>query len=121
MLPDRRTVVIGLLSYTAWGLFPIYWKLVRGISAGEMLAHRFVWSFVFYLAVWWFVRMRQAKGKWQWPPAREWLLSGVGGIVLSLNWMLFIYAVLNQKTLEASLAYFLNPLLNVAVGVLFFR
>ncbi len=119
MLPDRRTVIIGLLSYTAWGLFPIYWQYGDGIATGEMLAHRFLWSLGFYLAVWLMFRARRAEVAG--PSLRDWILSGVGGAVLGLNWLIFIFAVTNHRVLEASLAYFLNPLLNVAVGAFIFK
>lgn len=124
-LPDRKTIVIGLLSYTAWGLFPIYWRLIDDLQPQELLAHRFVWSLLFYLAVYAWFRLRRATQADKPPPvpatARDWALSTLGALILGSNWYLFIYAVNSGRTLESSLAYFMNPILNVAVGCLFFR
>ncbi len=134
-LPDRKTVIIGLLSYTAWGLFPIYWRFIDDLQPGELLAHRFVWSLFFYLAVFGWFKWRAwnhrvnsdqsgraiSKPVHHRPTGRDWMLSAVSALVLGSNWLLFIYAVNNGHTLDASLAYFLNPILNVGVGWLFFR
>jgi len=120
MSTERKTVVTGLLSYTAWGLFPIYWRFVEDLQAPELLAHRFIWSLFFYVAVFGWVVILPGK-KWQLPTWRDVGLSALAATILGTNWLLFIYAVNSGRILESSLAYFLNPIMNVAVGVLFFR
>jgi chloramphenicol-sensitive protein RarD len=120
MPAERKALAIGLLSYTAWGLFPIFWRLLREVGAAELLAQRFIWSFVFYLAVFlWFYRRHPRPLKR--PTLREWGAAALAASLLGVNWGIFIYAVNTGRVLESSLAYFLNPLLNVGVGVLFFR
>lgn len=117
---ESQAIGIGLLSFTAWGLFPIYWWFLRDLAPLELLAHRFIWSFVFYLVVclWFFRRGGLPRRA---PSFRDWLGATLATSILAMNWGLYIYAVNSGRVLESSLAYFLNPLLNVGVGVLFFR
>ena len=120
MAIDRKTVVIGLLSYTAWGLFPIYWRLVTDLSPWELLVHRFVWSFLFYLAVFLLVSQNRSTS-WKGIRLSDLGMSVTAAVLLGANWLLFIHAVQTNRVLEASLAYFLNPILNVGVGRCIFR
>lgn len=117
---DRRGLLWAVISYSMWGFFPVFWKLLADRSALEILFHRMVWSFVFYLLIFLAFSYRDLKSLWG-QPARVWLLSGVAAILLASNWFLYIYAVNSGHILEGSLAYFINPIMNVAVGVLFFR
>lgn len=117
---DRIGVAAGVFSYTFWGFFPIYWKLLSHISAFEVLLHRVLWSFVFYVLLLRFTSAIQLQEIFS-QSRRDWFLSFVASLLLSLNWGLYIYAVNTGHVLEGSLAYFINPLLNVVVGVLFFK
>lgn len=114
---DPGGVAWGLFSFALWGLFPIYWKLLQGFSALEILSHRMVWSFVFYLAIYLFLS-RGRTGNLFKQSRKDYALSAVAALVLASNWGIFIYAVNSGHILEGSLAYFINPILNVAVGVL---
>jgi chloramphenicol-sensitive protein RarD len=114
----RKALWVGIASYALWGFFPVYWKLFRDISAGEILLHRLVWTLPFYLSL-----LAAGPGLRALAGAtrRDWGASALASAVLSLNWGLYVYAVLSNRVVEGSLAYFLNPLLNVAVGVFVFR
>ena len=117
---NQKGLVWGFVSYALWGFFPVYWKLLQHVPALEILAHRMAWSFVFYLGIFLFVSHRDLRvflslGK------RDWMLSSLASLLLAFNWGIYIYAVNTGHILEGSLAYFINPILNVAVGVLFFK
>lgn len=116
---NKQGLFWGFISYTMWGFFPIYWKLFAGRSATEVLAHRMVWSFLFYILIALFFA-QNIKTLFQ-QSKRDWLLSTLASILLTINWGVYIYAVNTGHILEGSLAYFINPILNVAVGVLFFK
>lgn len=103
-------------AYLLWGILPVYWKLLQSVPAGEILLHRMVWSLVFLLILlslrrqWrWILRVRQNK---------RILFSFIGSaLLLALNWYTYIFAVNSGHIVEASLGYFINPLLNVLLGV----
>jgi chloramphenicol-sensitive protein RarD len=117
---DRLGVITAVLSYTCWGFFPIYWKLLGHLGAVEVLLHRVIWSFVFYILL---LKLTSDTGIMQLfkQSRRSWWLSFVASLLLSLNWGLYIYAVNSGHVLEGSLAYFINPMMNVVIGVLFFH
>ena len=116
----NRPVYIALTSYFLWGFFPLYWRLLKAFSAVEILSHRVIWSFVFYTLVFLYVRYRRTS-----PPVpitpRQIRLSILAAALISVNWGTYIYGVNSGRVLETSLAYFLNPLLSVGVGVIFFK
>lgn len=105
-------------AYTMWGFFPIYWKVLHSVPALEILAHRMVWSLGFVLLV------LAYKRRWSWlRPAlrskRTLLTFLATGTVLSLNWFVYIWGVNAGFIVETSLGYFINPLVNVLLGVFF--
>lgn len=115
----RSGVYNALAAYFMWGIAPLYFKLLIELSAGEILIHRIVWSslFIFLLVL--------ITKKWsvlvqlcQQPKIIAKL--AVSAIFLAVNWLLFIWAINNDHLLDASLGYFINPLFNVVLGMLFF-
>lgn len=116
---DRVGLYWGIASYFMWGFFPIYWKLLQKFNYFEILTHRIIWSFVFYSLIL-LPQLKNFSFKTI-VTKREVLLSILAGILLSINWGLYIYAVNAGHILEGSLAYFINPILNVGIGVVFFR
>jgi chloramphenicol-sensitive protein RarD len=112
---DRRGTLLGVAAYVTWGLFPLYWTLLEPASAIEILAHRIVWSLVFVAAL--MLVVRRLSGAL--PRDRRGLsLLAAAGLVIGVNWGVYIWAVNNEHVLEASLGYFINPLVTVAFGVL---
>lgn len=112
----NRGVVHGIMAYVLWGLLPIYWKSLDQVAGLEILSHRVVWSLVFCLL------LLAALRRLSWLKAvREnprTLIAYVGATaLLSLNWGLYIWAVNSGHIVETSLGYFINPLINVALGV----
>lgn len=116
MSSSSKGIAYGVTAYFLWGLVPLYFPLVAAAGPVEILAHRIVWSLgvlVLILALW---------RHWGWLRAavtnpRQILLLSAAALVVSVNWGLFIYAVNSGNTLQASLAYFINPLVSVALGV----
>jgi chloramphenicol-sensitive protein RarD len=114
----RQGIFFALAAYFMWGIAPAYFKLIQQVPADEILTHRIIWSFFFMLAL-------ISLGR-SWPKVRaacqnrkRLLLLAVTALLIGSNWLLFIWAVNNHHMLEASLGYFINPLVNVLLGMLF--
>jgi chloramphenicol-sensitive protein RarD len=114
-MEHERGIWYGVGAYVLWGLTPIFWNLVES-SAASLLLHRIVWSVPILLLI---VTVRH-----QWPVFREgyasWrprLTTAVAALLLTINWGVYVWAVTNGHIVEASLGYFINPLVSVALGV----
>ena len=112
-----RGALYALLAYVLWGLFPLYFVHLAGVGAFEIVLHRVVWSLVFLLA------LLAALHRWRWlaPLARQPRVLGasaLSALLLAGNWTLYVWAVMNGRVLDASLGYFINPLVNVLLGAL---
>jgi len=105
----------AVLAYSAWGLFPIYWKLFGQTSAIEVLSHRVVWSMVFLLGVL-TLQHRGAEVVQLWRTPKKLLLLLLTASFLTVNWGLYIYGVNSDRVVETSLGYFINPLVSVLLG-----
>ncbi|MDY7224369.1 EamA family transporter RarD [Halalkalibacterium halodurans] len=125
MKNQQKTGVIAAISaYFIWGFLPLYWKLVDEVPASEMLAHRIVWSLgfmVILLAV--MKKNRQVMREILDTLANKKTAFGItmAAILISMNWFIFIYAVSSDKVIEASLGYYINPLINVLLAIVFLR
>src|SRR5438046_1762855 len=107
----------GVASFATWGLVPIYWKLLTKVPALEILAHRFVWTIVFLgVLLSWQKRWREVIGNVL--SRRNALFCFGSGVMVGLNWLLFIWAVNIGHVLETSLGYFMTPLVNVLLGAI---
>lgn len=106
----------ALLAYVMWGILPLYWKVYEDVGAGEILAHRIIWSVVFVMALV-AVTRRWGMLKQGLPDAKSRWAVLMCSILISLNWLIYIWAVNNGQILQASLGYYINPLVNVFVGV----
>ncbi len=119
----RKTYVSGLLyalaCYTTWGIFPLYWKMLAQVPSEQILAHRIVWSVVFLLAMLFVLRNRHFLLYLKQP--RILGLLFLTGVLVGSNWFVYIYAVNHSHIVEASLGYYINPLVNVSLGVLFLK
>nr|WP_314985454.1 EamA family transporter RarD [uncultured Pantoea sp.] len=116
----RQGVGFALGAYFIWGIAPAYFKLIKQVPATEIMTHRVIWSALFMLLL---ITLSRS-----WPGVRSVLRQPKKVLMLALtavtvggNWLLFIWAVNNQHMLEASLGYFINPLINVVFGMLFLR
>jgi RarD protein len=117
---ETAGLIAGVACFTIWGLIPIYWKLIGSVPASEILAHRFVWTSIFLSVVLtWQKRWAEVKANVR--SRRSLLYCLTGGLAISSNWFLFIWAVLIGRVVETSLGYFITPLMNVLFGALFLR
>jgi chloramphenicol-sensitive protein RarD len=111
-------VAYAFAAFAVWGLFPIYFKALHSIGALEMLAHRMAWSMVFLLVV------LTVRRQWRWlgpvmRDRRQLARFAASAVLLSTNWGIYIWAVNQGRIVEASLGYFINPLINVLFGMAF--
>ena len=108
------------LAFTTWGLFPLYFQFIADVPALEVVLHRSVWALVFVLGIlaW--------QKRWAWlrdtlRQPRQLLLFTASALLLWTNWLVYVYAAQTGHVVEASLGYFINPLVNVLLGVLVLR
>ncbi|ECT4609727.1 EamA family transporter RarD [Salmonella enterica] len=114
----RQGVLLALAAYFIWGIAPAYFKLIYYVPADEILTHRVIWSFFFMVALLSVSRQwRQVKRLLKTP--KKIFLLALSAILVGGNWLLFIWAVNNHHMLEASLGYFINPLVNILLGMIF--
>jgi len=116
----NKGIWYGVGAYVLWGFFPIYWKVLHPVSALQVIGHRIAWSFI--LLVVYIIITRQ----WQEfrSAAFHWKTIGVysiATILLSFNWLIYVWGVNADKIVETSLGYFINPLLSVLLGVVLLR
>ncbi|MCD5991734.1 EamA family transporter RarD [Pseudomonas sp. CDFA 553] len=113
----RRGYILGLSAYTIWGLFPLYFKAIADVPSVEIIVHRVLWSAAFgslLLMFWkhpgWWRELRDN-------PQRLAVLA-FSGSMIAVNWLVYVWAVNNERMVEASLGYYINPLVNVLLGML---
>jgi len=115
---DRKTLQGGyfaLAAYCIWGVTPIYFKLVSHVQPLEIIAHRVTWSAVLLIAV---LALSGKLGELRSPlKSLGWLL--LSAMLLACNWLIFVFAVLNDQIIDTSLGYFINPLVSVFLGIFF--
>lgn len=114
----RAGLLFGVGAYASWGLFPAFFPLLKPASAFEILAHRIVWCFALMVVV---VAAVRRLGDLRRMSKRTWLLLTAASALISVNWVIYIYAVNNGHVVDAALGYFINPLVTVALGLLIFR
>ena len=118
----RLGVICGLACYILWGVLPIYWKQIHHVPALEILANRFIWSLVFIYILILFLKKKGefiAETKAIFSTTKSSLYMIAAAIMLSFNWGIFIWAVEDGRILETSLGYYINPMLNVLLGLMF--
>lgn len=114
----RSGLLFGAGAYGMWGLFPAFFPLLKPAGAVEVLAHRIIWSFVLMIFV---VAAVRQLGDLKAINRRTWLLLTTAAALISVNWVIYVYAVNNGHVVDAALGYFINPLVSIALGLLIFR
>lgn len=117
---ERYGVITGLSAYLMWGLLPLFWPLLKPAVAFEILGHRIIWSLLFvivlmYLTHSWPVVKQTLKDH-----KRSWLIV-LASFFVATNWGVYIWAVNDNHVVETSLGYFINPLVSVLIGTVFFQ
>jgi chloramphenicol-sensitive protein RarD len=116
----NKGILNGITAYVLWGFFPIYWKFLHQVSALQVIGHRISWSFILLVAIVLLTR--------QWNDFRSAALKPkiigiytIAGVLLTINWLVYVWGVNAGFIVETSLGYFINPLLSVLLGVIFLR
>ncbi|MDG1579817.1 EamA family transporter RarD [Pseudomonas sp. GOM6] len=115
-LPTRG-YILGIAAYIIWGLFPLYFKAIQAVPPLEIVVHRALWSALFGMIL---LQLWKHPGWWRElrdNPKRLAVLTG-SGLLIASNWLVYVWAVNNGRMLEASLGYYINPLINVLLGML---
>lgn len=114
----------ALSTYLIWGVLPLYWNLLARAEANEILAHRIIWSFVFMVVV------LMVTKRWQsfkedccalWQNKKRGAILLLAAFTISLNWLTYIWAVNHGHVIDTSIGYYINPLMSVLFGIVFFR
>ncbi|MBT2643978.1 EamA family transporter RarD [Bacillus sp. ISL-41] len=126
---DKRTeqqagVLYAAFSYILWGVLPIYWKLLNHVNADEILANRVFWSFFFIAVILvlnkkWGLFTGTLLGLAQ--NKKQFVALAVASMLISINWFMYIWAVNTDQMIEASLGYYINPLVSVLLGMVFLK
>jgi chloramphenicol-sensitive protein RarD len=113
-------LLFGVSAYSLWGLFPIYWPLLEPASAVEIVSHRAVWTLVFCFIILWLTKTLKSTLALLKRPK---IVAGLflGSILISINWIVYIYAATSGHVVEASLGYYINPIVVIATGVLILK
>lgn len=115
----NKGILYGIGAYVFWGFFPIYWKMLHHVPATQLIGHRIIWSFLLLILVILFTK--------QWTDFRKTVnakvlrLYTLAALLIGVNWFLYVWAVNANFIVETSLGYFINPLLSVLMGVIFFK
>jgi chloramphenicol-sensitive protein RarD len=121
---QQNGIIYAAFSYILWGILPVYWKLLDQVNSEEILANRVVWSFIFMLGILllskkWPLFIGTISGFAQ--NKMQLLALGAAAILISINWFVYIWSVNTGQMVEASLGYYINPLVSVLLGVIFFK
>lgn len=115
----RDGIIAGLLAYFLWGFLPVYFKIVESVSPLEVMTHRVMWAIPFGAII---IAFRHQWGEvgraLTHPSMLRWL--SLSALLIGLNWFVYIWAIQDDRIFETSLGYYINPLTNMLVGVLFF-
>ncbi len=115
----NKGIISAFAAYILWGAFPIYFKIIQVVPAPQILAHRLAWSFLLLLLV---LLVRHEFKNWtKVITARTLLIYTIAAVLLGCNWLTYVWSVNAGFVVEASLGYFINPLVSVLLGVIFLR
>jgi chloramphenicol-sensitive protein RarD len=116
----RAGVIYSISAYVLWGVLPIYWKSMKQIPSGEILAHRIFWSFLLLIGII-LISKKWSEFKRAFSDLKTILGIFFGSILISINWLIYIWAVNNNHIIEASLGYYINPLFTILLGIVVLR
>jgi chloramphenicol-sensitive protein RarD len=117
---ERKGIWLAVAAYTFWGVIPIFWKTLDTVPAVELLSHRIVWSVPLLLAII-VIRGRLPQLRSSYRSKDTTLTALLAGLLLAVNWGVFVWAITTGHIVDASLGYFINPLVSVGLGVLVLR
>lgn len=124
MTDEKKGILYTILTYTLWGFLPIYWKLLGDVSSDEILTARIFWSFWMTVAFIFLIKGRKllfSDLKALWKSKKTFFTLMLASYLITINWFLYIFAVTNDRIVETSLGYYINPLVSMLLGVFFFK
>lgn len=120
MNEDKKGIVYALSAYLIWGLAPLYFKQLQQIAPLDLVSHRVIWSSVFlFLIIILKGRLKSSINKLK--DVKLIAILGLCSLLITTNWLIYIWAISNNQMLDASLGYFINPLINVVLGYIFLK
>lgn len=113
---NSRGVLLAVIAYALWGVLPVYWKAVKAIPPQEILAHRIIWSFVFITII---MAFRKQLGFAFTIVKKPKLIGYISlcSLLITINWGVYIWAVNSGHIIDASMGYYINPLVSVLLGI----
>ena len=120
----QKGAFFAFLSYLIWGIFPVFWKLLEHVSSIEILLGRVIWSCVFTMIFILLIGQRKkliADVCYLWKNKRQFFSLMAAAFFISINWYIYIWAVTHDRVLEASMGYYINPIISVVFGMIFFK
>lgn len=112
---NNKSIVLAASAYILWGLLPIYWKTVQNFNSAFVLGMRVITTFIFTLIIIIYKKSKLYRGK------KALIQTIIAGILVGVNWYLYIYTVNSGNILEAGLAYYICPILSIFIGIVIFR
>ena len=112
---NNKSIVLAASAYILWGLLPIYWKTVQNFNSAFVLGMRVITTFIFTLIIIIYKKSKLYRGK------KALIQTIIAGILVGVNWYLYIYTVNSGNVLEAGLAYYICPILSIFIGIVIFR
>lgn len=124
MTEQTKGMLYAFVAYTIWGVFPLFWTLLDHVGSLEILLGRVIWSFVF--TTFFILLVRQHKQLmadllYLWENKRQFFSLMAASLFISINWYTYIWAVTHERVLEASMGYYINPIISVVFGMIFFK
>ncbi len=124
MTDQQKGAFFAFLSYAIWGVFPLFWKLLEHVSSMEILLGRVIWSCVFTTIFILLIGQRKkliADVCYLWKHKRQFFSLMAAAFFISINWYIYIWAVTHDRVLESSMGYYINPIISVVFGMIFFK
>lgn len=124
MTEHKKGIIFAFTAYTIWGVFPLFWKLLDHVSSIEILLGRVIWSFVFTTIFIVLIGKRKQLMEdlaYLWSNKRQFYSLMAASFFISINWYIYIWSVTHDRVLEASMGYYINPIISVVFGMLFFK
>ena len=124
MTNQKQGIINAIIAYTMWGVYPLYWWLLQSVGPTELLINRMIWSFVTLLIV--IISLRRFRSLKLTVSAvlankKKFALLIAATITLGMNWFIFTFAVTTDRILEASLGYYINPIISILIGVVLLK
>lgn len=120
MQATQKGFILALATFIMWGVFPVFFKFIQGISATEVLAHRIIWSSVILFIV--LIVTKKLTSLKRIAKIKKVILTlAITGILIASNWGIFIYAINQNEILATSLGYFINPLFSILLGAIILK